>query len=263
MYSKSVYFWSPTRPFHVNEMKYNWIGLGRNHIYRSHPRVLRPKCQSAYGVGETPRQTSNGIVLLSKQTNRELELDSKESRWAEYWEDGSKPKCRSPASYTHEGTCQRANSRRWREKRRKGVEGAGQEDGLYVPVNQVDRRPPVITRTQCTVLGALQKASKLKALFLISSFMGPALLFILEWRDCSAVRSAGCFSREPTWWLTSIYNSSSVTHNALFWPPLALGTHVVYKHICRWNNRTFKVNLNFREERSLLHAPWATPLFLS
>lgn len=42
--------------------------------------------------------------------------------------------------------------------------------------------------------------------------------------------------------LTTIYNSSfqGIWYHPLFWPPQALGTHVMHRHTCKWNTHIHK-----------------------
>ena len=43
-------------------------------------------------------------------------------------------------------------------------------------------------------------------------------------------------------WLTILFNSNSKGSHALFWPPWAPGTHMVYRKTCRQNTCTCKIN---------------------
>jgi hypothetical protein len=52
-----------------------------------------------------------------------------------------------------------------------------------------------------------------------------------DWRDYSGVK---CFP-SSLWWLSTLCNASSRGSDALFWPPQALGTHMV--SLCAWKKK--------------------------
>jgi hypothetical protein len=56
-----------------------------------------------------------------------------------------------------------------------------------------------------------------------------------EFRGIATLQRTRVWFLTPTWWLTTLCNTSSRRYNMLFWPLWTLYTHTVHRHICRQN----------------------------